>query len=70
MNTRVVFRTTTSSELTFKDSTVTFDGGMAVVWAKGEKVFAIPTENVVAIESINPPPVPIETPTEPPKGDA
>ncbi len=64
MNTRIVFRTLTSSELTFKDSTVTFDGGMAVVWAKGEKVFAIPTENVVAIESINPPPAPIEAPKD------
>ena len=39
---------------------------MAVVWAKGEKVFAIPTENVVAIESINPPPVPIEAPKDEP----
>lgn len=63
--TRLVFRTLTSSELRFEESTVTFDGGMAVVWKKGERVFAIPTENVVAVETLPDVPVPLVAP-EPP----
>ena len=61
---RLVFRTLTSSELRFEDSTVTFDGGMAVIWKHGERVFAIPTENVVAVESLPAVPVPIEAPKD------
>ena len=61
---RLVFRTLTSSELRFEDSTVTFDGGMAVVWRNGERLFAIPTENVVAVESLPAVPVPIEPPKD------
>lgn len=64
MNVRIVFRTLTSSELRFEDSTVTFDGGMAVIWRNGEKLFAIPTENVVAVESLPAVPVPIEPPKD------
>ena len=63
---RIVFSTTTTSELRFNDSSVTFDGGMLTIWKGGEKVFAIPTGNVVAVERLADT-TPIQMPEEQPQ---
>lgn len=61
-NYRLVFSTTTSTELRFPNSTVTSDGEMTYFWTGAEKVFGIPTKNVIAIERL-PEPAPAEPPT-------
>jgi len=52
MKNRIVFLTTTSSELTFANSKVISDGEMTCVWHDGERIFMVPTKNVVAIETL------------------
>ena len=59
---RLVFQTTTSTELRFADSTVATDGDLTVVLQGGERVFALPTKNVIAIERM-PDPAPSPEPT-------
>lgn len=49
---RIVLSTTTTTELRFTDSDVTFDGDMTTIWQNGIKKFALPSKNVVAIEHI------------------
>lgn len=63
MNIRIVFLATTSSELRFPDSTVTSDGEMTYIWRAGERVFGLPSKNIVAVEKL-PDPAP-----EPPKDE-
>ena len=52
---RIVFTATTTTELRFDDSTVTTDGDLTVVLQNGERRFAVPSRNVVAIERQVPP---------------
>lgn len=49
-NYRIVFSAVTTSDLKFADATIATDGGLTVVLQNGERVFAVPTANVVAIE--------------------
>ena len=49
---RIVFLATTTTELRFVESDVTFDGDMTTVWQGGIKKFCVPSKNVVAIEHI------------------
>ena len=51
-NHRIVFTAVTTTELKFVDSTIATDGGLTVVLQNGERAFAIPTANVVAIERL------------------
>ena len=62
---RIVFSTQTTTDLKFADASVTSDNDITAIWQNGEKVFAVPTANVVAVERVADPPQP-----EPPKGDA
>lgn len=61
---RIIFTSTTTTDLKFADANIIHDGGMTTVWQGQEKVFGVPTANVVAIERIVPPP-PAETAPEP-----
>jgi len=49
---RLVFSTTTTTELRFADADVTSDGEMTTVWQGNTKRFAVPSKNVVAIEHV------------------
>jgi hypothetical protein len=49
---RIVFSTTTTTELKFADATVDAGDGLTMVSQGGNIRFAIPTANVVAIERI------------------
>jgi hypothetical protein len=61
--TRIVFQTTTTTELKFQEADVTYDGGMVTVWQGNEKRFAVPIANLVAIERLPEMPAP-EPPTQ------
>lgn len=63
--TRIVFTSTTTSDLKFKDADVIYDGGMAVVWQGNVKAFALPVGSIVAVERI-----PDPEPAPEPAGDA
>lgn len=65
--TRIVFTSTTTSDLKFKDADITYDGGMAVVWQGQAKAFALPIASIVAVERI---PDPAPAPEPEPSGDA
>lgn len=58
---RIVFSALTTSDLKFADSTVATDGALTVVLQNGERVFAVPTANVIAIEKM-PEPAPAPPP--------
>ena len=58
---RIVFTSTTTTDLKFKDADIVSDNGMTVVYQQSEKVFGVPTANVVAIERI-PDPAPEKAP--------
>jgi len=60
---RIVFTTTTTSELKFADSDVTHDATITTVWQNGEKVFSLPTAHLVAVERLVPPPA-VDVPTD------
>jgi hypothetical protein len=49
---RIVFSTTTTTELKFADATVATEGGLTMVYQGGDIRFALPTASVVAIERI------------------
>jgi hypothetical protein len=49
---RIVFSTTTTTELKFADATVDTGDGLTTVSQGSDIRFAIPTKNVVAIERI------------------
>lgn len=49
---RIVFTATSTSDVKLVDATVATDGGLTVVLQNGERVFAVPTANVIAIERI------------------
>ena len=57
---RIVFAATTTSELKFPDSTVATDGDLVVVLKDGQRVFGIPSKNLVAIERLQDAPPPAE----------
>lgn len=59
---RIVFLATSTNELRFEDSTVATDGDLTVVLQNGQRRFAVPTKNVVAIERIVPQAVPAPGP--------
>jgi hypothetical protein len=60
MNLRVVFTATSTSDVKFPDATVATDGGLTVVLQNGERVFCVPTANVIAVERIPDKPAPVE----------
>ena len=62
MTYRIIFTATSTSDLTFVDSTVATDGGLTVVLKNGERVFAVPTANVIAVERAEPKSAPIPMP--------
>lgn len=49
---RIVFTAVSTSDLKFMDSTVATDGGLTVVLQNGERVFAVPTASVIAVERL------------------
>ena len=49
---RIVFSTTTTTELRFADAAVRAEDGLTVISQEGRVRFAIPSANVVAIERI------------------
>lgn len=51
-NFRIVFTATSTTDLKFGDATIATDGGLTVVLQDGERVFAVPTANVVAVERL------------------
>lgn len=51
-NYRIVFTANATSDLKFMDSTIATDGGLTVVLQNGERVFAVPTANVIAVERL------------------
>lgn len=59
---RIVFTANATSDLKFADATVATDGGLTVVLQNGERVFAVPTANVIAIERIPEPKPPASEP--------
>ena len=61
---RIVFATQTTTDLKLAEASVTSDNGITAIWQNNEKVFAVPTANVVAIERIPDPPAPTEPPKE------
>jgi hypothetical protein len=71
MTYRIIFTATSTSDLTFVDSTVATDGGLTVVLKNGERVFAVPTANVIAVERAEPKsaPIPMPEPMPVPAGD-
>ena len=61
---RIVFTANATSDLKFMDSTIATDGGLTVVLQNGERVFAVPTANVIAVErAVDPQPQPTVVPT-------
>ena len=51
-NYKLIFATTTTQGITFAESTVATDGGLTVVLQTGERVFAVPSASIVAIERL------------------
>lgn len=49
-NFKIVFNATVTNRAEFTDATVATDGAMTVVLQNGERVLAIPTANIVAVE--------------------
>ena len=49
---RIVFSTTTTTELKFADASMLTDGDLTIIYQYGKVRFALPTANVVAIERI------------------
>jgi len=62
-NFKVVFNATATNRVEFIDASIATDGGLTVVLQGGTRVFAVPTENVVAIEALIPEPAKDAPPT-------
>lgn len=62
-NVRIVFNSTTTSDVKFPDATFATDGDLVLVLRNGERVFAVNAANVVAIERIEEPKPPVEEPS-------
>lgn len=63
-NVRIVFATTTTTELRFQNATFVTDADLTIVVVDGVRRFAVPTANVIAVEQTRPEPQP-----EPPAPD-
>lgn len=68
-NVRIVFATTTTTELRFQNATFVTDADLTIVLVDGVRRFAIPTANVIAVEQTKAQPEP-EPQAEPTPGEA
>lgn len=60
--TRILFLTTTSTELSFPNASVNAEGEMTYIWRGSDRLFGVPTKNVVVVETVPPQQAPAPPP--------